>query len=207
VALVAALALVILLSQMLRDILPRLLIDGSIDDDELKQSLAKLFVESDLAYFYSASIEAIHQHVNHGFWVTLGLARRVLFFFLPTRLSFGLKVEDMAAIFSDVVGGGDAVRRGNMPPGVFGSFVVSFGTIGATMLMPLLAWVLRVFDMMLLRPLNLLKLNVLCFLPVGVMFLFRGDESTVFYFPIFNVLASGCAVLAFRIFRGTFWQK
>ena len=193
---------VILLSQILRDILPALLTEqDSGAGDSFGKSMSRLFVESDLAYFYSASIEAIHQNVNNAFYIPLGLVRRLFLFFVPTSISFGMKVEDMSAIFSDIVSGGDDVRRGNMPPGMFGLFILSFGFIPSVLLMPALACGLRLLDTVLLRPMNLLTMNVLSFLLVGVVFLFRGDESTVIYFPIFNLLVSAMWAVAARARR------
>jgi hypothetical protein len=205
---IGAILVVILLSQILRDILPQMLINQDSGVGEgFGKSLSRIFVESDLAYFYSASIEAIHQNVNNGFYIVLGLVRRLLFFFLPASFSFGLKVEDMSAIFSDVVRGGDDVRRGNMPPGLFGLFILSFGFIASFLMMPALAFILRAVDLALLRPLGLYTVNVLGFLLVGVVFFFRGDESTVIYFPIFNLLVTAIWAVVARVFGGVFWQK
>lgn len=198
---------VILLSQILRDIVPQLLINPEgATGDSFSNGLSRIFVESDLAYFYSASIEAIHQHVNNGMFIALGLLRRLLFF-VPTSMSFGLKVEDISAIFSDAVSGGDDIRRGNMPPGLFGLFVLSFGVAGSLLLMPLLALLLRGFDLLMLRPLGLVTANLLAFLLVGVVFLFRGDESTVIYFPIFNVLVTMAWAVWVRASGGVVWQR
>jgi hypothetical protein len=206
--LLGSVMVVILLSQILRDILPQLLLnENSTAGEGFGKSLSRIFVESDLAYFYSASVEAIHQNVNHGFYITLGLVRRLLFFYLPTSISFGLKVEDMSAVFSDVVSGGDEVRRGNMPPGLFGLFVLSFGFVSSVFLMPLLAGLLRLLDQLVLRPLGLVTVNALSFLVVGVVFFFRGDESTVIYFPIFNLLVTAMLSTGARIFRGATWRK
>jgi hypothetical protein len=208
--LISVIVIVIVLSQILRDIIPQLLIaqDKPIDaGDGFAKSLSRIFVESDLAYFYNATIEAIHQNVNHGFFITLGLVRRLFLFFLPTSMSMGMKVEDMSAIFSDVVSGGDDVRRGNMPPGLFGLFIVSFGFVVSCLLMPVLACILRALDVLFLRPLSLLTVNLLGFLLVGIVFFFRGDESTVIYFPIFNLFITAVWALVTRLAKGELWQK
>lgn len=205
---VGGLLVVVLLSQILRDILPQLFMDQGTDlGARFEESLSRILFESDLAYFYSATIEAIHQNVNNGFYIALGLIRRSLLFFVPTSLSFGLKVEDMSAIFSDVVGGGDEIRRGNMPPGFFGLFILSFGFVGSVLLMPVFALALRGADIVLRKPLGWVSLNVLSFLLVGVVFLFRGDESTVIYFPIFNLLVTVMCAMGGRVFGGVRWQK
>lgn len=205
---VGGLLVVILLSQILRDILPQLFMDQGTDlGARFEESLSRILFESDLAYFYSATIEAIHQNVNNGFYIVLGLIRRSLLFFVPTSISFGLKVEDMSAVFSDVVSGGDEIRRGNMPPGFFGLFILSFGFVGSVLLMPVFALALRGADIALRKPLGLVSLNVLSFLLVGVVFLFRGDESTVIYFPIFNLLVTVMCAMGGRVFGGVRWQK
>lgn len=195
-------AVIILLSQILRDILPTLLTqqaDGA--GDSFSNSMSRLFVESDLAYFYSASIEAIHQNLNNGFSIPLGLIRRLFLFFVPTSISFGVKVEDISAMFSDIVSGGDDIRRGNMPPGFFGLFILSFGFIPSVLLMPAVALAVRWLDTVLLRPVTLVTMNLLSFLLVGIVFLFRGDESTVIYFPIFGLLVSAMWAVIARIRR------
>lgn len=207
---ISVIVIVIVLSQILRDVIPQLLIaqDKPTDlGDGFAKSLSRIFVESDLAYFYNATIEAIHQNVNNGFFITLGLVRRLFLFFVPTSMSMGMKVEDMSAIFSDVVSGGDEVRRGNMPPGLFGLFIVSFGFIASCLLMPVLACILRALDVLFLRPLGLLTVNLLGFLLVGIVFFFRGDESTVIYFPIFNLFITAVWALVTRLAKGELWQK
>jgi hypothetical protein len=207
---ISVIVVVILLSQILRDVLPQMLMgqEKSADVGEgFGKSLSRIFVESDLAYFYNATIEAIHQNVNNGLYITLGLVRRLFFFFLPTSMSMGLKVEDMSAIFSDVVSGGDEVRRGNMPPGLFGLFIVSFGFVTSCLLMPVLACILRALDLLFLRSMGLVTVNLLGFLLVGIVFFFRGDESTVIYFPIFNLFITAVWALVTRLAKGELWQK
>ena len=179
----------ILLSQFLRDVVPSLFLTGNVDVvDAFQRSASSLFELSDISYFYRATIEAIQQNINNGFFVPLGLLRRVLFFFVPTGLSGGVKIEDISAIFSDVVGGEDALRRGSMPPGLFGLFVISFGWIFTVFLMPLLAIFVAKLDTYFTSDKSLVHVAIISFYFTAIVFLFRGDESTAFYFPIINIL-------------------
>jgi hypothetical protein len=185
----SVLFLLVLLSQFIRDALPRYILGQNFDlADELYSSVDYILQYSDLSYFYRATIEAIHQNVNNGFEIFLGLPRRVLFLFLPQGLSGGLKVEDISAIFSDVVGGEDTLRRGSMPPGLFGLFVLSFGWVLSVALMPALALMLYFVDRTLRRSRGLLQLTLATSLLTSTVFAFRGDESTAIYFPVMNMI-------------------
>jgi hypothetical protein len=195
----AGIFLLVLLSQFLRDAIPRFLLDDDFEvQDQLYGSLSYLFEYSDLSYFYRATLEAIHQHLNNDFQVTLALVRRTLFFFVPTGLTGGLKVEDISATFSDVVGGEDALRRGNMPPGLFGLFVVSFGWAWSAWLMPFVAWGLARLDAVLAGPPSALRVCLATSAITSTVFAFRGDESTAFYFPAVNLLVVGTLLALHR---------
>lgn len=190
----------ILMSQFLRDAIPRYFMNEDVDFiGGLSGWFSNLFEYSDLSYFYRATIEAIHQNVNNGYYIVLGLVRRVLFFALPAGYSGGLKVEDMSAIFSDLVGGGDDLRRGSMPPGLFGSFVLSFGWVGAAAVMPLFALLLAKFDRIFRGKGGAVQLALMTIYLTSVIFAFRGDESTAFYFSAANVLMLACLVAVSRI--------
>lgn len=188
-ALLVALFVLLLLSQFLRDALPRYFLDDDYDPiAELPGWLAHLFEYSDLSYFYRATIEAIHQNLNNGFTISFGILRRVLFFFIPTGYSGGLKVEDISATFSDLVGGEDDLRRGSMPPGLFGVFIVSFGWFVTALMMPILAIALAKLDTLFRSKAGMAQLAIMTIYLTSVVFAFRGDESTAFYFPMINFL-------------------
>lgn len=187
---IAALFVAVLLSQFIRDALPRYLLNEEFDPaEELYSSVSYLFEYSDLSYFYRATVEAIHQNLDNGFSITFGIVRRTLLFFVPAGLSGGLKVEDISAIFSDVVGGEDALRRGSMPPGLFGLFVLSFGWAASLVVMPLLALGLARLDRLFKKPGSILQVCLITSALTSIVFAFRGDESTAFYFPIVNLVA------------------
>lgn len=186
---VSSLFLLLLFSQFIRDAAPRYFLNEDFDPFlEFPEWIAHLFEYSDLSYFYRATIEAIHQNLNHDFYIFFGLLRRILLFFIPAGLSGGLKAEDISAIFSDVVGGEDDLRRGSMPPGLFGLFVVSFGWVVSALLMPLLAIGLAKADTLFRAKSSLPQVAIMTLFPTSVVFGFRGDESTAFYFPAINLI-------------------
>jgi hypothetical protein len=188
----ATLFVVFFISNSARDLLPRYALGEEVDLIPEMQSWCDDQLEfGDLTYFYRATIEAIHQNIDNGFLIPCALLRRIVFFPLPTHLSGGLKVEEISATFSDVVGGETGTRRGSMPPGLFGLFVVSFGMGGAIALMPVLAvfvsWLDKCF-----RERNGVFVDVaLAHYFAGVIYLFRGDEGTSLYVPLVN----GCVLL------------
>lgn len=193
----------IVLSQLLRDVIPRYLMGEQVElFDGFAAWLGHLFEYSDLSYFYRATIEAIDQNINQGYYIFLGLLRRVAFLFVPAGLSGGMKIEDMSAIFSDQVRGEDEVRRGSMPPGLFGSFVLSFGWAVTVLLMPLFAWSLARLDRLFRSPKGPLHIALITLFLTSVVFGFRGDESSAVYFCAMNVLMM--AVLA-RVSRLRLW--
>lgn len=170
-----------------RDIVPRYL--GGEDVDLLpyfKTWFSDTLQFGDLSYFYRASLEALHQNVDEGFLIPLALLRRIAFFFLPTSYSGGLKVEDIAATFSDVVGGEDALRRGNMPPGLFGLSFISFGATASLFIIPAFALLIAWLDRFLRTQDGLFRDVLLSLYLTCVVFAFRGDESSAFYLPVVN---------------------
>jgi hypothetical protein len=195
--------MLIILSQFLRDMVPRYLMGEDVEFfDGIGAWLAHLFEYSDLSYFYRATIEAIDQNINQGFYIFLGLARRVVFLFVPAGYSGGLKIEDMSAIFSDQVHGEDLVRRGSMPPGLFGSFVLSFGWAVTVLLMPLFAWALGKLDQLFRSAKSPVHIALITLFLTSVVFGFRGDESTAFYFAAVNIMMMAALAYASRV---RFW--
>lgn len=152
------------------------------------QVMADSLVRGDIPYYYNASMTAIHMHLQDGYEIPFGLLRRQLFFFLPASFSFGLKIEDISAIFSDAIGGGDPIRRGNMPPGFFGLFVLSFGWLFGGMTLILFPLLLKMLD-------RITRLGTgwgyACIASYGfssTIYLLRGDDSSATYFPFFALL-------------------
>ena len=186
----ALLFVVIFVSNFARDALPAYFLGEDRDlVPDMTTWLSDYFQQGDLSYFYKATIEALHQNISNGFLVPLALLRRILFFALPTDYAAGLKVEDISAIFSDVVHGEDDLRRGSMPPGLFGLFAISFGAPGTILFMPLLAILLHKLDRLFRLGRGLLRDVPLAFYFVSLMYAFRGDESTAYYLPVVNLIA------------------
>ena len=194
---------VLFVSGFARDALPKYFMGQDVQlIPELQFWLGECFQFGDLSYFYRATIEAIDQNMNNDYFVPLALLRRIVFFPLPTSYSAGLKVEDISAIFSDVVGGEDALRRGSMPPGLFGLFVISFGIVGTIALIPVLAFFISWLDRLFRERNGLFRDVVLSQYFVGVVYAFRGDESTAFYLPVVN----GCGLLFLLLFMKA-WRR
>lgn len=187
VAIGTAMFAVMFVTNFARDMLPRYFLGEDVDlIPDIGEWLGDYFQFGDLSYFYRATIEAIHQNTDNGFLVPLALLRRIVFFFLPTQYSAGLKVEDISAIFSDVVGGEDALRRGSQPPGLFGLFVISFGVVATVGLMPLFAFFISWLDWVFRERRSLFRDVLLSFYLACLAYAFRGDESTSFYLPVVN---------------------
>jgi len=94
----------------------------------------------------------------------------------------------MSAIFSDLGGGEDNTRRGSMPPGFFGIFVLSFGWFVSVLIMPLIAYVIHKVDMLFIKKISNLQIVIITLYFTCIVFFFRGDESTSFYFIVSNLL-------------------
>lgn len=152
------------------------------------QVMADSLVKGDIPYYYNASMTAIHMHLQDGYEIPFGLLRRQFFFFLPANFSFGLKIEDISAIFSDAIGGGDPIRRGNMPPGFFGLFVLSFGWLLGGMALSLFPFLLKMLDRITGRGAGLGYVCVASYGFSSTIYLLRGDDSSATYFPIFALL-------------------
>jgi hypothetical protein len=176
-------------SQFIRDVLFRYAIGEQVHvGEEFKRWQAFLIEYGDISYFYRASLEAIHQNVNNGFWVPFALVRRIAFFMIPARYSAGLKVPDISATFSDLLDAGDAVRSGNMPPGLFGLFIISFGWMASLVLIPSIVLLLRKLDAIFRYGHSTFRYVVLALYVFAAVLAFRGDDSSAFYFVMSTCL-------------------
>src|ERR1051325_4114041 len=186
------------MSQFIRDVGFRYYMAEDVDfTNEVEKWQSFLIESGDLSYFYRATLEAINQNLNQDVLIPFALARRVVFFFIPAPYSNGLKVEDISAIFSDVVGGEDLLRRGNMPPGLYGLFVLSFGWLATVFLMPWIALFLKWLDVLIRNGRGKFRDVVLSLTIFSVVLAFRGDESSSIYF----VLSSSLLLWAITVFR------
>lgn len=163
------------------------LITGNSDIGTSASDLAtQLLTKGDFPYYYNASVTAIYMNLNAGFEIPLGIVRRQLLFFLPASYSFGLKIEDISALFSDALGAGDTVRRGNMPPGFFGLFVLSFGWIGGAITLSLFPFLLNYFDKIVRYREGIWRVAIASHGLSSMLLLLRGDDSSATYFIVFS---------------------
>ena len=199
----ASLFFVLLVSQFLRDYLARF-ISGQVSGDffsEMVSWFSYLIEFGDISYFYRASAETIQQTFNVGIIEPFGILRRNLLFFLPVGWSGGLKPEDLSAVFSDIVKGEDSVRRGNMPPGFFGLFVMSFGMSATTLVVPFIPIILKYLDRLFYNSSSLFSLVFLSSYLSFLLLLFRGDDSSAFYFLIFGTIILIALKYLYSMFR------
>jgi len=186
--------------QIARSVLFDYYLTGSGDPIyESEQVAQRLLTKGDFPYYYNASIMAIDMNINDHFYIPFGILRRQLFFFVPANFSFGLKVDDLSAIFSDAIGGGDALRRGNMPPGFFGLFIISFGWIGTLVACCLIPLGLRALDRFIHRNRGIASVVVAAHMLSSVTLLLRGDDSSATYF----IISSFAVLFVVRIFLGS----
>ncbi|WP_375291554.1 O-antigen polymerase [Qipengyuania sp.] len=174
--------------QVFRGVYFEYFLTGKGDVSYLAQEMAiELLTRGDFPYYYNASITAINMNINHDYFIPLGLLSRQFLFFLPADYSFGLKVEDISALFSDALQAGDAVRRGNMPPGLFGLFVISFGWFGGIILCALIPLLLRWLDRYIQKASGIGSFVLAAHMMSAVLLLLRGDDSSATYFIVFSL--------------------
>lgn len=196
--------LFLFISQFVRDYFSRYM-SGDVSNsrgalDELVEWLGFLLEYGDISYFYRASLEAIQQTVNMDDIIEpLALIRRNLLFFIPTGWTFGLKPEDLSAIFSDMIDGGDNIRRGNMPPGFFGIFVMSFGLVASLPIIGFLPYFLKKLDLYIRNKNGVFKQVLLASYLSLLLLLLRGDDSSAVYFIIFGFIAVKLSILLKQI--------
>jgi hypothetical protein len=173
--------------QVLRGTLFSALSEGANDlVQQVLEMLNKLLTRGDVPYYYNASVTAIHMNMNMDFSIPLALVRRQLFFFLPVDMSAGLKIEDISALFSDAVAGEDEIRRGNMPPGLLGLLVLSFGCWFGLLFAFLIPFFLRFCDEIFRRPNGTLGVVLISNFFASSIFMLRGDDSSATYFIASN---------------------
>lgn len=188
-----ALFLLLIVSQFMRDYFARYMVGQVGESNSFWQELDAwwgfLIEKGDLSYFYRASLEAIDYTLMHGVLEPGGILRRNLLFFLPGSVSGGLKPEDLSAVFSDVVGGEDEMRRGNMPPGLFGLLVISFGVPISVLFICIMSWLIKKADNIFRFTTGISRDVLLASYLSLVLLLLRGDDSSAVYFLIF-----GCSI-------------
>ena len=162
-----------------------------------QQMAINLLTRGDLPYYYNASITAIDMNLNFDFMIPFAILRRQFLFFLPASYSFGLKIEDISALFSDAIGAEDSTRRGNMPPGLFGLFILSFGWAGGIVTCSLIPFALRAIDRVIQTNRGLSSVVLVAHMLSSTLLLLRGDDSSATYFIISSIVM----VFAIRVLR------
>ncbi len=166
------------------------ILDGTYDNlfNDIIDMIFYLLNNGDIPYFYNSSITAIYLNLHDDFTIPFALIRRNLFFFIPYDMSLGLKMEDVSAIFSDAINGGDSIRRGNMPPGFIGLFVLSFNWWGGLLIFLTVPFLLFKLDRLIhCRRDNFFYHTVISNFFSLVIFLLRGDDSSSFYYFLFTL--------------------
>jgi hypothetical protein len=179
--------LILVFWQIFRDVLFTELLTGRGDFmNHAKEMGGKLLMQGDFPYYYFSSMTAIKMNFIDGFNIPLGIIRRQVFFLVPVDYSFGLKIKDISAIFSDALDAGDDIRGGNMPPGLIGLFVLSFnwwlGLLFFTVIPFVLFYINKIAREFASTFQPVIYSNCFSFM----ILLLRGDDSSAFYFCIFN---------------------
>lgn len=175
--------------QVFRGVIFTAILVGSNDlTYEVKEMAVRLLTHGDFPYYYNASITAIDMNINEGYSIPLGLLKRQLFFFMPVDYSFGLKIKDISAIFSDAIHGESGIRGGNMPPGLFGLFVLSFNWFGGFVLLTLFPILLKSLDKIIRKGRGILQIAIMCHAFSSILLLLRGDDSSATYFIVFSII-------------------
>jgi hypothetical protein len=179
--------LILVFWQIFRDVLFTELLTGRGDFmNHAKEMGGKLLMQGDFPYYYFSSMTAIKMNFIDGFNIPMGIIRRQVFFLVPVDYSFGLKIKDISAIFSDALDAGDDIRGGNMPPGLIGLFVLSFnwwlGLLVYTVIPFVLFYVNKIAREYASTFQPVIYSNCFSFM----ILLLRGDDSSAFYFCIFN---------------------
>ncbi|WP_422097891.1 hypothetical protein [Variovorax sp.] len=183
------LATILAFWQIGRGILFSYAVGDSVDlATEIPNMIEQLLTRGDLPYYYNVSATALHMNLNDGFSIPLGLLRRQLFFFLPVDYSFGLKVEDISAIFSDAIDAGDQIRRGNMPPSLIGLLVLSFEWWGGFIFAALFPLGLGFLDRFIRKRRGPLQVALISSFLSSTLLLLRGDDSSATYFIVFSAM-------------------
>jgi hypothetical protein len=181
--------LILVFWQVFRDVLFNELLSGKGDFFVQANEMAqKLLIKGDLPYYYFASITSIKMNFIDGFEIPFGIIRRQMFMFIPADYSFGLKIKDISAIFSDALDAGDQIRGGNMPPGLIGLFVLSFKWWGGVFFYSLIPFILFYLNNIASKFNSIITAVIYSNCFSFFILLLRGDDSSAFYFLFFNLM-------------------
>lgn len=154
----------------------------------MADSLPRLLAEGDISYFYRASLEAITLHVERGILYPMAVLSRLVFLVVPDQLTFGLKAASIPWMFAADFGAGTEFRAGNLPPGLVGLFVLSFGWLVAILLGPIMTLAMVWFGdkAVMWRDSYLSHLVLANFCIIALLFM-RGTTGG-FYFLVFQLV-------------------
>ena len=197
--------LFMVVSQLARDMLVTYLTHTEMDlVAYLRDARTRLlfFIEyGDISYFYRASLESIVVWYEHGVISIGALVSRNVLVFLPASMSLGLKPPDISLTFSTYVNGAAGGREGNMPPGFFGLFVVSFGVYWSVFALVVMPFVFKWLDI-LIRKNRFWEMSLGSACIMSSLLLMRGDDSSAVYIPIFLVMCLAASGVIYRLSWG-----
>lgn len=163
---------------------------GSFDAvvNDFFDRIPNLVLNGDLSYFYRASLEAIRENVSEGTFYPFALPLRIIFLPFPDEITFGLKPEGLPFLFAKDIGAINASRVGNVPPGLFGLFVLSFGAPVSIILAPLtLLGLVKAADWVVVNKYGLFSDVLFAYFVATSVLLMRGSEGSL-YFLAFGAL-------------------
>lgn len=172
---------------------------GTVADD-FGERVPELFAEGDATHFYRASLDAIELNRRQGVLYPFAVVRRLLFLPLPDEWTGGLKPRGIPLLVAERLGADNKTRHGNVPPGLVGLFVLSFGWLWSPLLLAALTLpAVRVLDRLVLCTQGALRDVVFATFPVAAILFMRGSTGGV-YFLIANVVLVCLLVLVHAVF-------
>lgn len=161
----------------------------------MSDRLTAMIWEGDATHFYRGSLEAIRANLERGVVYPFALIRRLVLLPFPNEWTMGLKPEGIPFLFADFLRNRTPARGGNVPPGLVGSFVLSFGWKGALAVGPMVtAGMLKGADWVVRRHSGWVRDVLFANFAAAALLLMRGAEGAI-YFLVFSVLAVGCIEL------------
>lgn len=153
--------------------------------------LPTLLWEGDATYFYRSSLEAIRANLEQEVLYPFAIVRRIVFLPFLNEWTFGLKPQGIPLMFAEEMQHYSEARRGNLPPGLFGTFTLSFGWWAALILGPALTLGgVRMVDWFVKNRSGWIRDVVFASFVLVTVLLMRGTEGG-FYFLAFNIAAVG----------------
>lgn len=160
----------------------------------LADRLTLIIWEGDATYFYRASLEAIRTNVEHGLLYPFGIVRRLLLLPFPNEWTFGLKPRGIPLMFAEELQHYTEARGGNLPPGLLGTFTLSFGWWGGLVVGPIASLSgVSLMDRVVRRWRGWLRDVLFASFLMVALLLMRGTEGG-FYFLAFDVATVGLIV-------------